>query len=153
VKKKQVLMRTRIIGLTSLSILTAILLAAGTVLSTEGDEKAVREAAAQFYKALNTMFTGDLEPMKEVWSHTEDVTYMGPGGGFQVGWRQVLANWEAQAALKLGGKVEPVDMRITVGRDLAITHNCEKGENEGRDGKALPVLIRATNIFRKEQGK
>jgi ketosteroid isomerase-like protein len=146
-------MRTRIIGLISLPILTVILLTAGTAVSTEGDEKAVREAAAQFYEALNTMFTGDLEPMKEVWSHAEDVTYMGPGGGFQVGWRQVLANWEAQAALNLGGKVEAADMRITVGQDLAITHNYEKGENKGQDGKALPVLIRATNIFRKEQGK
>lgn len=110
-------MKTRIISLISLSILTVILLTAGTVVSTEGDEKAVREAAAQFYKALNIMFTGGLEPMKEVWSRAEDVTYMGPGGGFQVGWKQVFENWEAQAALKLGGKVEAVDMRITVGQD------------------------------------
>ena len=146
-------MKARIIGSISLSVLTVILLTAGTVASNEGDEKAVREAAARFYKALNTMFTGDLEPMKQVWSHAEDVTYMGPGGGFQVGWRQVLANWKAQAALKLGGKVEAADMRITVGQDLAITHNYEKGENKGQDGKALPVLIRATNIFRKEQGR
>lgn len=146
-------MRTGIYGLISLSILTVILLTASTVVSAEGDEKAVREAATQFYKALNIMFTGDLEPMKEVWSHEEDITYMGPGGGFQVGWRQVFANWEAQAALKLGGKVEAVDMRINVGQDLAITHNYERGENKGQDGKALPVLIRATNIFRKEQGK
>ena len=146
-------MRTTNIVLKSLSILTLILLTAGAVGSTEGDEKAVREAAAQFYKALNTMFTGDLEPMKKVWSHAEDVTYMGPGGGFQVGWRQVLENWEAQAALKLGGKVEAVDMRITVGQDLAITHNYEKGENKDQNGKALPVLIRATNIFRKEKGE
>ena len=146
-------MRTRIIGLISLSMLIVILLTAGTAVSAEGDEKAVRAAAARFYKALNIMFSGGLEPMKAVWSHTEDVTYMGPGGGFQVGWRQVLANWKAQAALKLGGKVEAVDMRITVGQDLAITQNYEKGENKGQDGKALPVLIRATNIFRKEQGK
>jgi len=146
-------MRTRIIVLKTLSILTVILLTAGTAISTEGDEKAVREAADQFYKALNTMFTGDLKPMKEVWSHAEDVTYMGPGGGFQVGWSQVLANWEAQAALKLGGKVEAVDMRITVGRDLAFTHNYEKGENKDQNGKVLPVLIRATNIFRKEKGE
>ena len=146
-------MKARIIGSISLSVLTVILLTAGTVVSNEGDEKAVREAAARFYKALNTMFTGDLEPMKQVWSHAEDVTYMGPGGGFQVGWRQVLANWKAQAALKLGGKVEAADMRITFGQDLAITHNYEKGENKSQEGKALPVLIRATNVFRKERGE
>jgi hypothetical protein len=48
---------------------------------------------------------------------------MGPGGGFQVGWDQVLENWEAQAAMKLGGKVEAADMRITVGQDIAVAHN------------------------------
>jgi hypothetical protein len=69
-------MRTGIIGLISMSILTVILLTAGPVVSNEGDEKAVREAAAQFYKALNSMFAGDLEPMKELWSHAEDITYM-----------------------------------------------------------------------------
>lgn len=146
-------MRTRTTVLTSLSILAVILLTAVTPVSAEKDKAAVRETVAQFYKALNTMFEGDLGPMKEVWSHAQDVTYMGPGGGFRVGWSQVLADWEAQAALKLGGQVEATEMRITVGQDLAITHNYEKGENKGPDGKAQTVLIRATNIFRKEQGE
>lgn len=117
------------------------------------DEKAVREAAAQFYAALNVMFTGDVGPMKAVWSHADDVTYMGPGGGFQVGWDQVRANWEAQAAMKLGGEVQPEDMKITVGHDLAITQNYEKGENTNVAGEPQEVSIRATNVFRKEDGK
>jgi ketosteroid isomerase-like protein len=65
----------------------------------------------------------------------------------------VLANWEVQAAMKLGGKVEPVDMRITIGKDLAVTQNYEKGENTNADGKTQSVSIRATNLFRKENGK
>jgi len=120
--------------------------------STE-DEQAVRKASDQFYHALNAMFTGDMGPMKEVWSHANDVTYMGPGGGYQVGWDQVLANWEAQAAMKLGGKVEPVDMRVTVGKDLAVAQTYEKGENKDASGKTQTVSIRATNVFRKEAGK
>ena len=32
--------------------------------------------------SLNLMFAGDLGPMKDVWSHADDVTYMGPDGGF-----------------------------------------------------------------------
>ena len=145
-------MATMFTGLTSLSVLAAILLATGTPASAQNEEE-VREAAAQFYAALNTLFTGDAEPMKAVWSHADDVTYMGPMGGFQVGWSAVEEIWEAQADLKLGGKVEAVDMQITVGRDLAITHNYENGENEGPDGVALSVSIRATNIFRKEDGE
>jgi len=120
-------------------------------MSTE-DEKAVIEAAAKFYAALNALFTGDLGPMKEIWSHADDVTYMGPGGGFHVGWDQVLANWEAQAALKLGGDVQAEDMQTTMGQDIAVTHNYERGENTNVDGKPQKVSIRATNLFRKEGG-
>jgi ketosteroid isomerase-like protein len=123
-----------------------------TVLASD-DDKAVRQAAEQFYSALNAMFTGDLEPIKEVWSHEDDVTYMGPGGEFQAGWAQVLAEWEVQAALKLGGEVKPKDMRITVGRDLAVVSNYEIGENVAQEGKLRKVAIRATNLFRKEDGK
>jgi ketosteroid isomerase-like protein len=125
---------------------------ANTMLASD-DEKAVMQAATQFYAALNAMFTGDLGPMKEVWSHEDDVTYMGPGSGFQVGWDQVLANWEAQAAMKLGGEVKPEDMHITVGRDIAVTHNYEKGKNINAEGKTQMVSIRATSLFRKEDGK
>ena len=123
-----------------------------TVLAAD-DDKAVRQAAEQFYAALNAMFTGGLEPMKEVWSHKDDVTYMGPGGGFQAGWAHVLAEWEVQAAMKLGGEVKPKDMRITVGRDLAVVSNYEIGENVAQEGRPRKVEIRATNLFRKEDGK
>jgi ketosteroid isomerase-like protein len=116
------------------------------------DRKAVTDAAAQFYRALNAMFTGELAPMLEVWSHDSDVTYMGPGGDFRVGWDQVLASWKEQAAMKLGGTVRPEKVHVVVGRDLAVTHNVEVGENV-KDGKALKVSIRATNVFRKAGGK
>ncbi|MCP5005516.1 MAG: nuclear transport factor 2 family protein [Planctomycetes bacterium] len=117
------------------------------------EEKAVSQAAKQFYVALNAMFTGDLDQMEEVWSHEDDVTYMGPAGGIQVGWDKVLANWESQAAMKLGGEVKPGDMHITVGRDLAVLHNYVKGKNIDAEGKPRMVSIRATSLFRKEDGK
>ncbi len=120
---------------------------------SEDDMKAVSHAAEQFYSALNAMFAGNLEPMKEVWSHADDVTYMGPDGGLRIGWAQVLADWEAQAAMRLGGQVRPRDMRITVGRDLAVVTNYEVGENVGPEGEPRRVEIRATNVFRKENGR
>lgn len=55
--------------------------------------------------------------------------------------------------MKLGGKVEATDMRITVGRDIALTHNYENGENTNARGERQKVSIRATNVFRKEGGK
>ncbi len=127
--------------------------ATNSTLASGDDEKAVKEATAQFYAALNAMFKGDVGPMKEVWSHADDVIYMGPGGGFQVGWDAVLANWKALAAMKLGGEVKSEDMRITVGQDIAVTHDYEKGQNLNGEGKLETVSIRATNVFRKEDGK
>jgi ketosteroid isomerase-like protein len=130
-------------------LLTAnITLAAG-----KGGEQDIEQAVGEFYTALNALFTGDVGAMKEVWSHANDVTYMGPSGGFQVGWDQVLKNWEEQAAMKLGGKVEPTEMRITVGQDLAIVSDVETGENRNVAGKVEKIFIRATNLFRKEHGK
>ena len=126
---------------------------ADSAFSADNGKKAVMTAHARFYAALNQMFTGDLNQLKEVWSHADDVTYMGPGGGFKVGWGEVLKDWEAQAALKLGGKVEAADVRVTVGRDIAVVSNYENGENTNAKGETQRLSIRATNIFRKEGGK
>lgn len=121
-------------------------------LAFDAEEKAVRQSVEQFYAALNAMFTGDLDAMKEVWSHAEDVTYMGPGGGFRIGWDQILADWETQAAMKLGGEVKAENMHITVGQELGVVQNYENGENTNAEGKPQQVSIRATNLFRKEDG-
>lgn len=116
------------------------------------DHKAVMEANAQFYTALNAIFAGDLEPMKEVWSHQDDVTYMGPVGGFQKGWDEVLANWTYQAQQNLGGEVVPEDIHLITGPKIAVIHDMEKGTNVV-DGETQVVSLRATNVFRKEKGK
>ncbi len=131
----------------------AIFSCARSGLAAEDDNQAVMNAVTQFYAALNKLFTGDLDQMKEVWSHADDVTYMGPDGGFQVGWDQVLKDLETQAAMKLGGKVEATGIRITAGQDVAVTHNYEQGENTNASGKTQKVSIRATSVFRKEGGK
>ena len=115
-------------------------------------ERGVKEAAMQFYSALNTLFKGDVSPMIEVWSHAPDVTYLGPQGGILIGWDQVRKAWEEQAALKLGGQVNPEDMHITAGDKIGITQNHERGTSYV-DGKPETVNIRATNIFRLEEGK
>ncbi|MSR34106.1 MAG: nuclear transport factor 2 family protein [Phycisphaerales bacterium] len=117
-------------------------------------EKEAREAVAQFYTALNALFTGDMKPMNDVWSHADDVTYMGPAGGFQVGWKNVSEELVHQAAMKLGGKIEPSDIHvIAFGGALAIVSNYEKGENINTAGKKFPVSIRVTTTFRCEGGK
>ena len=124
-----------------------------TAPAADNDKAAVQAANAQFYAALNKMFTGDVVPMTAVWSHADDVTYMGPTGGYDRGWSAVLKDWEGQAALKLGGRVEPVDMQWAIGQDVAVVSSYEQGENTNANGKVERVKLRATNIFRKEGGQ
>ncbi len=117
------------------------------------DEEEVRGAVENFYAALNALFGGELGPMEKVWSHRDDVTYMGPGGSYQIGWEHVRSEWERQAAMKLGGEVEPTEVRVTVGRNLAIVSNYKTGQNLTPEGKSREVAIRATNLFREEDGE
>jgi ketosteroid isomerase-like protein len=141
-----------VVGALGLMMCSALLTNSGNAAPPSRDEQAVRDATAKFYSALQVMFTGDAGPMTDVWSHAADVTFMGPGGELRRGWTAVRAEWEAQAALKLGGDVQPKDVRVTVGQDIALTHGWERGQNVGADGKVEVVSIRATNVFRKEGG-
>ncbi len=139
-------------------ILSAALLLVATccanAASPIADEtQAVEQASAQFYTSLNAMFTGNAEPMLKIWSHADDVTYLGPAGGIQSGWNAVRDAWETQAALNLGGKVEPSELQVIVGNDLAFTQCYEKGSNLDAQGRPVEVSIRATNVYRKENGQ
>ncbi len=145
-------MHTKAIVLTMVTLFVAAVCFANYTSSSTDETKAVEQVTTQFYTSLNTMFTGNTGPMQEIWSHADDVTYMGPGGGFLVGWNDVRQIWEEQAALKLGGKVEPHDLRTTVGSDLAFTQCVELGNNLDAKGHTVQVSIRATNLFRKENG-
>ncbi len=131
--------------------MTAALIAT-PALAAEKDKAAVLAANAGYYAALNIMFTGDVAPMLAIWSHEDDITFMGPNGKYYRGWIAVRKDWEGQAAMKLGGNVEPAEVNAVVGQDLAVVSNYEIGENTNADGKTAPVKIRGTNTFRKEAG-
>lgn len=138
------------------AVLAASSLFAGGVSKSadaDDDQQAVRAALSDFHVALNRLFTGDAGPMSDVWSHADDVSYMGPDGGFQVGWSEIRAEWDRQAAKKLGGKIRPEKVHVLVGANIAVTQNYEVGENNNTGQGAQQVRIRATNIFRKENGK
>jgi ketosteroid isomerase-like protein len=78
---------------------------------------------------------------------------MGPNGKFEHGWSEVLKNRQGQAAMKLGGNVEPAEVQTIIGRDLAVVSDYEVGENTNAEGKVAQLKLRATNIFRKEGGQ
>ncbi|MEI6375694.1 MAG: nuclear transport factor 2 family protein [bacterium] len=101
-----------------------------------------------FYSALNTMFTGKIDPMLALWSHGKDVAYLGPDGLFLSGWNSVKADWHKQAAMKLGGKAVPTNVRyfMAPGSGIAVVQDIEQITTE----KGLKLSIRATNVYRME---
>ncbi|MAH16917.1 MAG: DUF4440 domain-containing protein [Euryarchaeota archaeon] len=110
----------------------------------------VNAANLEFYAALNKILSGQLAPMEAVWSHADDITYMGPAAGdYKVGWEAVRKDWEGQLGLR--GTVEPVEVQITSGPLIATVSNIESIRMEIQ-GELKDISIRATNIFRKEDG-
>lgn len=142
-------------NLSVLALVALVLSIAGmvpTASAASADETAVRQANDGFYTALNEMFTGNIQPMKAVWSQADDVTYLGPDGKFIVGWAPVWNEWQQQTGLKLGGEIRAEQVQINIGNDLATVQCREVGENIV-NGKPTPVSIRATNTYRKENGQ
>jgi ketosteroid isomerase-like protein len=135
-----------------LMAVTAAGINAGAEEAADAEKQAVAEAVDGFYTALNAMFKGDVEPMKKVWSHSPDVTYMPPDGEYLKGWKATLKSWQEQASLNLGGVVKPEDLHYNIGETIAVVHNYEVGENF-TGGERDIVKIRATNLFRKENGE
>jgi ketosteroid isomerase-like protein len=116
------------------------------------DENAVRAAVDGFCDALNAMLNGDPNPLKTIYSHAGDVTYLPAEGGIQVGWDAVFADWKPQAGKSLGGAVEISDVHIVIGQDVAIAHNITHGHVKGADGPTVEISLRESSAFRKENG-
>jgi len=94
----------------------------------------LERAAREFYVALAAVLGGDSEPMLRIWSHADDVSYMGPFGALLVGWEPIRASWVAQATQRLGGKVEPEELHFYDSAPLGVVVGFERGtaEVEGR---------------------
>jgi ketosteroid isomerase-like protein len=115
------------------------------------NNQAVADATDNFYAALNLLFTGDAQAMKEAWDHADDISYMGPEGLYLIGWEKIEQMWVNTAAMKLGGRVTPVQLHKVVGTDMAVINCIESGENQVA-GNTEIVSIRSSTVFQKRGG-
>jgi uncharacterized protein (TIGR02246 family) len=133
----------------------AIVLAVAAFLAAPAradDEAAVRAAVDQWFVALNAMFAGDPEPFAELYSHADDVTYMGAEGTYRIGWEAVYDDWKEQATRSRGGKVHGVEIHVVVDGTMATATHYTKGTIETAEGKTIDQQVRETSVFRKEDG-
>ncbi len=117
------------------------------------EQQAVRAAVDQWFVALNAMLSGDPEPLAEIYSHADDVFYLGPEGNFQIGWKATYDDWKAQAAMSIGGKAKGEDIRVVVSGNMATAVHFTQGTLRYPGGKTARVRVRETSVFRKEGGE
>jgi ketosteroid isomerase-like protein len=108
----------------------------------------------QYQQALDAFMKGNPEPVKELFSHREDVTLANPLGPPAHGWDEVGATIERAASQSRDGRlvgVEIVEKHVTP--EFANTLWLEHAEGKmGRREDIAPVTLRVTMIFRPEDG-
>jgi uncharacterized protein (TIGR02246 family) len=138
---------------TMLTLMVALVLPGGARAGSDEDVKAVRAAVDQWFAALNAMLNGDPEPFAMLYSHADDVFYMGAEGTYRVGWEATYADWKAQAAKGIGGTAEGSDIHVVLNGDMAAAAHFTKGSVKQTDGQTVETNARETSVFRKEDGQ
>jgi ketosteroid isomerase-like protein len=115
----------------------------------------VDELIEQYQLALDEFMKGNPEPVKMLYSHRDDVTLANPLVGPPArGWEQVSETQEHAASQVRDG--EFVDSEILakhVTPELAYVVQLERAEAKvGRGDDIVPIALRATMIFRPEDG-
>jgi ketosteroid isomerase-like protein len=109
----------------------------------------------QWHLAQDAFVKGNPELVKQMWSHAEDVSVANPYGPPARGWDEVTEVVEHAASLRRDGKAtgyEVVAKYVT--GELAYAVQIERAESKVGDGEEItPYVLRATNIFRPEDGE
>jgi ketosteroid isomerase-like protein len=108
----------------------------------------------QYQQALDVFMKGNPEPVKELFSHREDVTLANPLGPPAHRWEQVGATIEHAASQFRDGRlvsVEIVEKHTTP--EFAYTVWLERAEGKvGAREDIAPSTLRVTMIYRPEAG-
>ena len=104
--------------------------------------------------ALNEFVKGDPEPMKEMFSHREDVSLANPLGPPAHGWGEVAGTMDRAASnLRDGAMVAFEEVVKYVTPELAYTVWLERQRARvGGRRDVTPFVLRVTMIYRPEDG-
>ncbi len=114
----------------------------------------VDELIERYHLATGEFLKGNPEPVKELWSHREDITLANPYGPPVRGWEQVPQTIEHAASLRRDGEFlgsEIIAKYVTP--DLAYVVEMDRGKAKvgGRED-ITSYTLRVTMIFRPEDG-
>ena len=104
----------------------------------------------QYHRASGEFLKGNPDPVKELWSHREDVSLANPYGPPVRGWDEVAKTVEHAASLRSDGEFvgyEIVAKYVTA--ELAYVVQIERAEAKiGTSEEITPYAVRSTMIFR-----
>ena len=107
----------------------------------------------RFIQAADAMHNGDPAPFAELWSRRDPVTLLGAAATMPVGWASVIEGQRSVASNFSNGT--PLDFELIaadVNGDLAYTVGYERSSVSVHGGPAKLALLRATQIYRREEG-
>lgn len=112
---------------------------------------------AKWEECITHFINGDPSLWKQNSSQTDDATIFGAFGGYgEKGWKDVGAryDWASSQYKPSGAKINVQYLGVIVGSELAYTVSIERSEALlGDMKKTAPRVLRATQIFRKEDGE
>jgi ketosteroid isomerase-like protein len=116
-------------------------------------EDDVDELIERYFRAQGEFLRGNPEPVKDLFSHTEDVTLANPYGPPVRGWERVSKSIEHAASLRRDGTfVEWQIVAKYVTAELAYVLQIERAEAKiGAREDITPLAVRATMNFRPEE--
>lgn len=120
------------------------------------DEAGFKEFLTRFEKGLNDFLNGDAILWKQQVSQSEDVTIMGGFGAYEKGWQQVgpRYDWASERFKPSGAKAQFEYLALAVSGELAYTVAIERSKVHFADtDKVEPMTLRATHVFKKENGE
>jgi ketosteroid isomerase-like protein len=114
----------------------------------------VDELIERYHLALGELVNGNPEPLKEVFSHRDDVSLANPFGPPVRGWDEFARAMEGSAANYRDGEIvgfENVANYVT--SELVCVVEMERYRARVGGGEDIgPVTLRVTSIFRPEDG-
>lgn len=108
----------------------------------------------QDHLALDAFVKGDPEPLKSLYSRRDDVIIANPFGPPAKGWKQAAETMERAATNYREGEAtgfERISEYATA--DLGYIIEVERFRSKvGGDDRLVPIALRVTTIFRREEG-
>ena len=115
----------------------------------------VDELIERFHLAQAEFLKGNPEPVKELWAHGEHVSLGNPYGPPVRGWEEVSKTIEHASSLRRDGEfLGSEETAKCVTSELAYVVGIERAKAKiGASEESTPYALRATNIFRLQDGE